>query len=133
MVLCSFLFKLTAFRARQLPQGRASENLALRPSICQSRLHSFRDQRSLKLGNGSDHLKHQFTCWQRGIDRFRHGYKVDPMALHISSPDMSCFNEGANLSNFQTTTTSTDRRRQAFNSSFRAGRFELAPETPWSR
>jgi hypothetical protein len=40
---------------------------------------------------------------------------------------MSCFSERANLSNFQTTTISTDPRRQAFNSSLRAGRFELAP------
>jgi hypothetical protein len=59
--------------------------------------------------------------------------KSIPRALHISSPDMSCFKERANLSNFQTTTTSTDPRRHVFNSSLRAGRFELAPETPWSR
>ena len=59
--------------------------------------------------------------------------KSIPSALHISSPDMSCFKERANLSNFQTTTTSTDPRRQAFISSLRAGRLELAPETPWSR
>jgi hypothetical protein len=46
---------------------------------------------------------------------------------------MSYFKERANLLNFQTTTTSTDPRRQAFIISFRAGRFELAPEMPWSR
>jgi hypothetical protein len=43
---------------------------------------------------------------------------------------MSRFKDRANRSNFQTTTTLTDPRRQAFNSSLRAGRFELAPETP---
>jgi hypothetical protein len=59
--------------------------------------------------------------------------KSIPNARHISNPDISCFKERANLSNFQTRTTSTDPRRQAFNSSFRAGRLELAPETPWSR
>jgi len=46
---------------------------------------------------------------------------------------MSCFSERANLSNLQTSRTSIDPRLQAFISSLRAGRFEPAPEVPFSR
>ena len=50
--------------SRQLAQRRSSQNLAVRSSILQPRLYPFRDQRSLKLGNRSNHLKHEFTGWQ---------------------------------------------------------------------
>jgi len=71
---------------RQLAQRRSSQNLTVRPCIRQSRLYPFRDQRSLKLGNRSDHLEHEFTRWQRCIDGLGHGNKIDSEgSAHLES------------------------------------------------
>jgi len=71
---------------RQFAKRRASQRLAVRPSIRQSRLHSFRNQRSLELCNRSDHLEHEFTGWQGGINSFRNGNKIDSEgSAHLKS------------------------------------------------
>ena len=80
--------EFASFRGCQFAKWRASQRFAVRPSICQSRLHPFRDQRSFELGNCSDHLKHQFTRWQRGIHGLRHGNKIDSQcSTHFESRD----------------------------------------------
>src|SRR6267378_874858 len=66
--LCPLSPKLGNLYPRQLAQRKWSQNLAVRPCIRQSGLHSFRDQRPLELGNTPDHLKHQLTGWQRAIN-----------------------------------------------------------------
>jgi len=74
--LCPLPSELGNFCPRQLAQWRSSQYLPFRPSIGQSRLHSFCDQRPLGLGNGSS-FEIQFNPLQRGIDPFSHRDKID--------------------------------------------------------
>ena len=69
--------ELSSFFLRQLPQRRSTEHFPIGSGICQPRFHSFCDQRTLKLSNRSDHLKHQLTSWQRGINRLCNGNKIN--------------------------------------------------------
>jgi hypothetical protein len=53
--------------------------------------------------------------------------KSMPSALHSSRPAIKFLRERAKRSNFQTMTTSTDRRRQSLSSSSSPGRLAVAP------
>jgi hypothetical protein len=92
-------------------------------ALRQSRLHPLAYERTLKLGNSSNHLEHQFTSWERRVHSLRHGNEVDPQRTAQFQPEICAFKLLAKRSNFQITTTSTDPRRQSLNISFRAGRF----------
>jgi len=53
---------------RQFTQRRTAQSFTFRPGVRQSRLYSFRDQRSLKLGNRSDHLENEFATGEARVD-----------------------------------------------------------------
>jgi len=107
--LCPLPSELGNFCPRQLAQWRSSQYLPSARALANP-THSFCDQR-LSTGQTSDHLKYQFTRWQRGIDPSVTETKLDSEGTAHLGPGLSCFSERANLSNFQTRRCKRSRRQ----------------------
>jgi hypothetical protein len=107
-----------------LRSGRLPSTFPIGYGSCQPRLYPFCDQRTLKLGSASNRLEPEFAGWQRRINRLRHGDKINAQRPAQLESEISAFRLLAKRSNFQSTTTSTDPRRQSLCSSFSAGPLE---------
>jgi len=70
-------FEFGYFLPCQIPQWWSAKYLPVCASIRQSGLHSFCDERALKLRYRTDHLKHKFTGWQRSIHCFCHRNEIN--------------------------------------------------------
>jgi hypothetical protein len=76
--LCPLSSQVGNLCSCEFVQRRASQRLTFRPGICQTRLHSFSDQRSFELCNCANHLEHEFSTGKASIDGFRYRNKIDP-------------------------------------------------------